>query len=85
MFQVQVLDDPHQITKVFNITYFKYLIIGVSLFKSVSLIVQFFDVTDTMHKEVSFLIEGEDYERWAYDDNYILRYIQDNLETIYNK
>lgn len=85
MFSIQVLDSPHQITKVFDITYFKYMIIGVSLFNSVSLIVQFYDITDTLHKEVAFKIEGDDYANWANDDTYILTYIQDNLETIYNK
>jgi hypothetical protein len=84
MFDIKVLDSPHQITKTYDITYFKYMIISVSLFNSVSLIVQFYDATDTMHKEVSFQITGDDYSNWANDDNYILQYIQDNLDKIYS-
>ena len=74
---------PKSFTIKYEITRFKAVIISVILHHSAMVDVSFYDAErdyPVAHRPV--LLQGEDYEKWGTDDDYISQYIIANMDTI---
>jgi hypothetical protein len=75
--------EPKSFTIKYEITRFKAVIISVILHHSAMVDVSFYDAErdyPVAHRPV--LLQGEDYEKWGADDDYINQYIIANMDTI---
>lgn len=71
----------YKYTREYNIVSFDISGVRIDLFKQAYISVVFtFDDGDTTHKEV--LLKGYDYLLWGSDDDYITKYITENLHYI---
>lgn len=52
----------------------KILITNLELFTSVSFQVSILDINDNFIKTECFCLEGQEYQLWSNDDNYIVNY-----------
>ena len=67
----------------YTITRFKAVVINVDLHRSAMIEVSFYDAErdyPVAHRPV--LLQGEDYQKWGADDDYINEYIIANMDTI---
>lgn len=74
---------PKSFTIKYEITRFKAVIMSVDLHRSAMVDVSFYDAErdyPVAHRPV--LLQGEDYNKWGADDDYISQYIIANMDTI---
>ena len=73
---------PQEITKTFTIDSYAYNINNVILNRSANISVIFFDICGTVFKQINLTISGEIYNNWGNDDNYLLDFIDNNVDFI---
>ena len=73
-------DAPKKKTHVLEYSYYHYYFSDLVLDESVSFVIVFFDAEGNALKTEIVKIEGEDYNQWGLDDNYIKKWIADWIE-----
>lgn len=78
-----IVSLPISVTTSYNIISFDVQSVIIDLFISATLYITLH--TDTGLKiPKSILLAGIDYSNWGADDNYLMNYIINNIQTIYN-
>ena len=72
-------DAPKKKTHVVEYSYYHYYFSELVLDESVSFVIVFFDAEGNALKTEIVKIEGEDYNQWGIDDNYIKKWIADYI------
>tara|TARA_R110000822_G_scaffold298798_1_gene421659 strand:+ start:1930 stop:2223 length:294 start_codon:yes stop_codon:yes gene_type:complete len=73
--------DIVEVTKTFHIDRFEYKVVNMELNKNISLLINLF--SDTTFIKVSMLIiEGELYDSWGENDEYIVDIIKRNIRKL---
>lgn len=73
--------EPLQVVTVSNKCSFNVRIMHMTIFESVSIIVNFFDENNNRVDTVSLTLTGEDYSNWGSDDNYLYNYVAQKYGT----
>ena len=75
--------EPKSFTIQYKITRFKAVVLSIVLKQSAMIDVSFYDdERDYPVAQRPVLLQGEDYEKWGTDDDYINEYIIANMNTI---
>lgn len=80
--QTHNLSTPVTVTRTYNVTYYEYRITNIELGISVSLVINFFDLSGNFQKEASLNLYGTDYDNWGLDDNYIFEKIEERINEL---
>jgi hypothetical protein len=73
--------DLVEVTKTFHVDRFEYKVMTMELNKSISLMITLFSDT-TFIKACMLLIEGELYDAWGEQDEYIVDIIKRNIRKL---
>ena len=73
--------EPLEVVTVSNKCSFSVRIMHMTIFESVSIIVNFFDENNNRIDTVSLTLTGEDYSNWGSDDNYLYNYVAQKYGT----
>lgn len=74
---------PISLTTTYNIIYFEITNVHVEVFNCVTIYILFkTDTGESLSKSIK--LREADYSGWSTDDNYIINYIKDNIQTIYH-
>ena len=72
-------DQPKKKTHVVEYSYYQYTFSSLVLNESVSFVIMFYDAEGNALKTELVKIEGEDYNKWGLDDQYIKDWIADYI------
>jgi acetone carboxylase gamma subunit len=75
------LKNPIQ--KIMNITQYNINFSNFILNKSVTIQVNVFDDTNTVINQFSFILEGDEYNNWGNNDDYITNLIEKKIHDLY--
>ena len=75
------LKNPIQ--KITNITSYSISLYNFILNKSVTIQVNVLDDTNTVINQFSFILEGDEYNNWGNNDNYITNLIEKKIQALY--
>ncbi len=67
--------NSHEIVNTFNITSFQVSVQHFELFKGATLLVSLVDDTNTLRKQESLRLEGDDYKQWMNDDTFVYEFV----------
>ena len=76
------LTEPIEVKN--KISKYNYSFSSLELDVSVTFDVYLFDEKEQMYKNSQLRIEGDLYNNWGQDDNYIINIIKNNIENILN-
>ena len=76
------LETPLEITKTYKIVSFFYSINSVVLFRSAKITISFIDEFGINHRQIDYIIEGEEYAGWKDDDQYIIDLITSKIPDL---
>ena len=76
------LTEPIEVKN--KISKYNYSFNSLELDVSVTFDVYLFDEKEQMYKNSQLIIEGDLYNNWGQDDNYIINIIKNNIENILN-
>ena len=77
------LTSPKSSTpKVLVVTQFSYRVMDATLFKSITLMIEFYDANGARITHVMYKIDGDDYQNWGKDDQYVIDLINQKVDTI---
>jgi hypothetical protein len=68
------------INKILKIVKFKYTILEIILFKSIRIAVYLYNENDLLIEARQYVIEGDEYNAWSNDDNYIIKLLKDKIQ-----
>jgi hypothetical protein len=68
------------INKILKIVKFKYTILEIILFKSIRIAVYLYNENDLLIEARQYIIEGDEYNAWSNDDNYIIKLLKDKIQ-----
>ena len=68
------------INKILKIVKFKYAILEIILFKSIRIAVYLYNENDLLIEARQYVIEGDEYNAWSNDDNYIIKLLKDKIQ-----
>ncbi len=68
------------INKILKIVKFKYTILEIILFKSIRIAVYLYNENDLLIEARQCVIEGDEYNAWSNDDNYIIKLLKDKIQ-----
>jgi hypothetical protein len=60
---------------------FRYTIVELKLFESIRIAVYLLNENDMLIDATQFLIEGEEYNAWQNDDNYIIKLLKEKIQN----
>jgi hypothetical protein len=69
------------IKRIVNICKFKYTILEIKLFESIRIAVYLFNENDLLIEARQYLIQGEEYNAWQNDDNYIIKLLKEKIQN----
>lgn len=69
------------IKKIITICKFKYTILEIILFKSIRIAVYLYNENDMLIESRQYLIEGDEYDAWSNDDQYIIKLLKEKLQN----
>ena len=69
------------INKILKIVKFKYTILEIILFKSIRIAVYLYNENDLLIEARQYVIEGDEYEAWSQDDNYIIKLLKEKIQN----
>ena len=72
-------DKPKKKTHVVEYSYYQYTFSNLVLDESVTFVIMFYDAEGNALKTSLVKIEGEDYNKWGLDDQYIKDWIADYI------
>jgi hypothetical protein len=58
---------------------FSVSIMDLVLFEKVKIVANMYDENDKLQENKFYTIEGEDYTKWAADDNYIVQFVKNKI------
>ena len=73
---------PYIYTKTFNVVSFSFRVINLVPFSSVTINITFFDEKGTFISGNNITLSGKEYDGWGSDDNYLVNYINANIDTL---
>jgi len=76
------LPTPEIMTIYYNITSFLYEITNVTLFTSADIRISLVDEENIIQKQIDYILQGEDYENWKEDDQYIIDLITTKIPDL---
>jgi len=76
------LENPIEITKTYKIVSFRYEINYVVLFSSAKITITCIDEFGVNHRQIDYIIEGEEYAGWKDDDQYIIDLITSKIPDL---
>jgi hypothetical protein len=68
------------IKRIVNICKFTYTILEIILFKSIRIAVYLYNENDLLIEARQYVIEGDEYNAWSNDDNYIIKLLKDKIQ-----
>ena len=68
------------IKRIINICKFKYSILEIILFKSIRIAVFLYNENDMLIESRQYLIEGDEYNAWSQDDQYIIKLLKEKIQ-----
>jgi hypothetical protein len=71
-------------TQTFQIKKYKYLVSYLEPHKSVSLVIILLDASNNEVYRIVRLIEGEEYDNWGLDDNYLDEIVEEEVKKVLN-
>jgi hypothetical protein len=71
------------IKKVINLCKARIQILEIVMFSHVRVAVYLMDSNDIVMESTQFLIENEEYNKWAEDDNYLVKLIKQKIQERY--
>ena len=69
------------INKILKIVKFKYTILEIILFKSIRIAVYLYNENDLLIEARQYVIEGDEYNAWSNDDNYIIKLLKEKIQN----
>ena len=69
------------IKRIVNICKYKYTILEIILFKSVRIAVYLYNENDMLIESRQYIIEGEEYNAWSNDDQYIIKLLKEKIQS----
>ena len=81
MNQVEFIPLYPNIKKFITICKFKYMVLEMVLFKHIKIGVYLYNENDVLIESRQFLIEGEEYNNWSNDDQYIIKLLKEKLQN----
>jgi hypothetical protein len=69
------------IKRIISICKFKYNILEIILFKSIRIAVYLYNENDMLIESRQYLIEGDEYNAWSQDDQYIIKLLKEKLQN----
>jgi hypothetical protein len=76
------LETPIEITKTYKIVSFRYEINYVVLFRSAKITISFIDEFGINHRQIDYILQGEEYAGWKDDDQYIIDLITSKIPDL---
>lgn len=76
------LENPIEITKTYKIVSFRYEINYVVLFRSAKITINLIDEMGVGHRQIDYILEGEEYTNWKDDDQYIIDLIVSKIPDL---
>jgi len=71
-------------TQTFQIKKYKYFVSYLEPHKSVSLVIILLDASNNEVYRIVRLIEGEEYNNWGLDDNYLDEIVEEEVKKVLN-
>ena len=71
-------------TQTFQIKKYKYFVSYLEPHKSVSLVIILLDASNNEIYRIVRLIEGEEYNNWGLDDNYLDEIVEEEVKKVLN-
>ena len=81
MNQDEFLPIYPNIKRIINICKFKYTILEIILFKSIRIAIYLYNENDMLIESRQYIIEGEEYNAWSNDDQYIIKLLKEKIQT----
>jgi len=69
------------IKRIVSICKFKYTILEIILFKSIRIAVYLYNENDMLIESRQYLIEGDEYNAWSNDDQYIIKLLKEKIQS----
>lgn len=79
---MNTLSNPIAITKVNHATHYHVSLCRFILHSSVDIVIMLYDDQNVVVKEVTRVLEGEEYSNWGFDDNYIENIVNEELQKL---
>ena len=80
MSKIQVIQQ--EIPFYYNVKSFSIMIIGLELNKSVSILAKYYDVDEKFLFEKMYYIEGQEYNDWGSNDDYLINLVASKLGLV---
>ena len=73
------IPEPVVMTVNYNIVSFYYQFVDLTLFQNANIRVSLIDDNGVMQKQITYLLQGDEYKNWGGDDQYIVDLIIDKI------